>query len=201
MKLKFCIALLAAMILILPSAAWAEIADSDDTIVTIVRTPEQEHAERPPCFPDPSDNYIRLPDTENIAQGKPVQASAHNDVYVSRNLNDGKVETYWESKGFPAEMTVDLEGVHTVSSAAFCLNPSAIWEPRTQEITLLVSTDGENYTEISPAAVYEFDAEKGNRIRIDFEPAEAAFFRAVITSNSAYPAHSGGAQVAEICVY
>ena len=167
--------------------------------MTIVRAPEQTRAERPPCFPDPADDFIPLPDTENIAEGKPVQASEHNDVYVSSNLNDGSVQTYWESKGFPAVLTIDLEGVYTVSTAAFCLNPSAIWEPRKQEIAVLVSTDGENFTEAAAAAVYQFDAATGNRVRIDFAPTEAAYVRVVITSNSS--SNSKGAQIAEICIY
>ena len=202
MNLGYCMVFLAAALLaLLPAAACAETLEDGEFLVTIVRSPEQAQAERPPCFPDPADLYIQLPETENIALGKPIEASLHNDVYVSRNLNDGKVETYWESKGFPAEMTVDLEGTHTVSAVAFCLNPSAIWEPRTQEIAVLASLDGEHYTEVVPAAVYGFDAQFGNRIRIDFSPAEAAYVRVVITSNSAYPAHSGGAQVAEICIF
>ena len=200
MKMKSWMMILAAVLLAaLPAFACAE-AD-DETVVTIVKAPEQEKAERPPCFPDPSDNFIRLPETENIAEGKPVQASAHNDVYVSSNLNDGKTTTYWESKGFPAEMTVDLQGTYTVSAAAFLLNPASIWEPRTQEIAVLVSTDGENFTEVSPAAAYTFDAETGNRVRIDFEAVPASHVRVIITSNTAAPAHAKGAQVAEICIY
>ena len=200
MKMKSWMIILAAVLIaVLPAFACAE-AD-EDTVVTIVKAPEQEKAERPPCFPDPSDNFIQLPETENIAEGKPVQASAHNDVYVSSNLNDGKTTTYWESKGFPAEMTVDLQGTFTVSTAAFLLNPASIWEPRTQEIAVLVSTDGENFTEVSPAAAYTFDAETGNRVRIDFEAVQASHVRVIITSNTAAPAHAKGAQVAEICIY
>lgn len=200
MKMKSWMIILAALLLaVLPAFACAE-AD-DDTAVIIVKAPEQEKAERPPCFPDPSDNFIKLPETENIAEGKPVQASAHNDVYVSSNLNDGKTTTYWESKGFPAEITVDLQGTFTVSTAAFLLNPASIWEPRTQEITVLVSTDGENFTEVSPAAAYTFDAETGNRVRIDFGAVQASHVRVIITSNTAAPAHAKGAQVAEICIY
>ena len=182
MKMKSWMIILAALLLaVLPAFACAE-AD-DETVVTIV------------------DNFIRLPETENIAEGKPVQASAHNDVYVSSNLNDGKTTTYWESKGFPAEMTVDLQGTFTVSTAAFLLNPASIWEPRTQEIAVLVSTDGENFTEVSPAAAYTFDAETGNRVRIDFGAVQASHVRVIITSNTAAPAHAKGAQVAEICIY
>ena len=200
MKMKSWMIILAAVLIAaLPAFACAE-AD-EDTVVTIVKAPEQEKAERPPCFPDPSDNFIQLPETENIAEGKPIQASAHNDVYVSSNLNDGKTTTYWESKGFPAEMTVDLQGTFTVSTAVFLLNPASIWEPRTQEIAVLVSTDGENFTEVSPAAAYTFDAETGNRVRIDFEAVQASHVRVIITSNTAAPAHAKGAQVAEICIY
>ena len=200
MKMKSWMIILAAVLIAaLPAFACAE-AD-EDTVVTIVKAPEQEKAERPPCFPDPSDNFIQLPETENIAEGKPIQASAHNDVYVSSNLNDGKTTTYWESKGFPAEMTVDLQGTFTVSTAAFLLNPASIWEPRTQEIAVLVSTDGENFTEVSPAAAYTFDAETGNRVRIDFGAVQASHVRVIITSNTAAPAHAKGAQVAEICIY
>lgn len=202
MKLRFWLMILSAVLIaVIPVRTNAETAEDEDTIVTIVAAPEQTHAERPPCFPDPSDHFIQLPETENLAQGKLVQASAHNDVYISGNLNDGKVETYWESKGFPAEMTVDLEGKYKISTIAFCLNPSAIWEPRTQEIAVLLSRDGEQFTEIIPASAYTFDAETGNRIRIDFEPTEASYVRVIITSNTAAPAHAKGAQVAEICIY
>ena len=202
MKRRYSILILAAALIAAAAGiAGAETVQDGDTLVTIVRAPEQTQAERPPCFPDPEGNFIQLPEGENIAEGKPVQASAHNDVYVSRNLNDGNVKTYWESKGFPAELTIDLEGVHTVTAAAFCLDPSPIWEPRTQEITLLTSLDGENFTEAAAAQVYRFDAATGNRIRIDLTPAEAAYVRIIITSNSASPAHSSGAQIAEVCIY
>ena len=202
MKKRVCMLLLAvAMIAVFPGITGAETTEDDDTIVTIIRAPEQTQAERPPCFPDPADQFVPLPEGENIALGKPIQASAHNDVYVSRNVNDGVVETYWESKGFPAELTVDLEGIHTITAAALCLNPSAIWEPRTQEIALLVSMDGHDFTEAAPAQTYQFDAATGNRIRIDLEPVETAWVRIIISSNSAYPSHSGGAQIAEIGLY
>lgn len=180
-------------------AVFAESEEDADTIVTIIHAPEQTKPERPPCFPDPSANFIPLPETENYAQGKPVASGAHTDVYVSRNVNDGKTDTYWESKGYPAEMTIDLQDVYTISTVAVCLNPSSIWEPRTQEIAVQVSTDGETYTEIVKAAKYDFDAATGNRIRIDFEPVQASYVKVIFTMNTA--ARTGGAQAAEICVY
>lgn len=167
--------------------------------LTVVSAPEQVKAQRPTCFPDPEANYIPMPESTNLAEGKPVRSGAHTDVYVDTNVNDGKTDTYWESAGFPAEMTVDLAGSYSISTVAVRLNPSAIWEARTQEIALLVSTDGENFTELVPAAKYDFDPNTGNRIRIDFDPVEAAFVRLVFTMNSA--SRTGGAQAAEIEVY
>lgn len=201
MKTKIRMILVAVMLIALLPALVCAGAEDEDMVVTIVTAPEQTKAERPPCFPDPADHFIMLPETENIARGKPIEASLHNDVYVSSNLNDGNTNTYWESKGFPAELTIDLQGTYTVSTAGFCLNTSAIWEPRTQEIAVLVSTDGETFTEVLPAAPYTFDAETGNRVRIDFEAVQASYVRVIITSNTAAPAHAKGAQLAEICIY
>ena len=200
MKKKLFVLLLAAAVLLTVSfPVCAENADSIETIVTIVPAPDQTKAERPPCFPDPADQYIPLPDTENFALNKPVISGAHADVYVSRNVNDGKTDTYWESKGWPAEMIIDLQGVYTVRTAAVCLNPSSIWEPRIQEIAVLVSSDGENYMQAAAPEKYPFDPETGNRIRIDFDPVEASFVKLVFTMSTA--ARTMGAQAAEICIY
>ena len=76
-------------------------AEKPDPGLTVVEAPEQAKAQRPPCFPDPEANYIPMPDTENLAQGKRVLSGEHADVYVDSNVNDGKTDTYWESKGFP----------------------------------------------------------------------------------------------------
>ncbi len=195
-KLRILLSAALALLLAFPGAGLCE---EIETIVTVVPAPQQTKAERPPCFPDPADQYIPLPETENVALGKPVHAGQHTDVYVPRNVNDGKTDTYWESKGFPAEMTIDLEGTFSVSTVAVCLNPSAIWEPRIQEIAVWVSLDGESYTQVSAPDKYQFDAATGNRIRIDFEAVPAAFVRVVFTMNSS--SRTGGAQAAEICVY
>lgn len=170
-----------------------------DTAITVVPAPEQTKAQRPPCFPDPEANYIPMPETENLAAGKPVLSGEHTDVYVIGNVNDGKTDTYWESKGFPAEVTIDLGSMQRFSTAAVRLNPSAIWEARTQEIAVWISADGENFTELSPAAKYDFDPNTGNRIRIDFPAAEARWVKLVFTLNTS--SRTGGAQAAEIEIY
>ena len=197
--MKRFLCLMLALLLAAPYLACCEETEEIETIVTIVAAPDQTKAERPPCFPDPADDYIPLPETENLALGKPVASGAHTDVYVIKNVNDGKTDTYWESKGFPAEAVFDLQGTFSVSTVAVCLNPSSIWEPRIQEIAVLVSLDGENFTEAAPADKYQFDAATGNRIRIDFEPVQASFVQLNFTLNTS--SRTGGAQAAEIGIY
>ena len=197
MKRLMCLIL--ALLLLAPCLAFCEEEEEIETIVTILPAPEQTKAERPPCFPDPADDYIPLPESANLAQGKPALSGKHADVYVIKNVNDGKTDTYWESKGFPAEITFDLQGSFTVSTVAVCLNPSSIWEPRIQEIAVQVSRDGETFTEAAAAEKYQFDAATGNRIRIDFDAVEAAYVKVIFTLNSS--SRTGGAQAAEICVY
>ena len=196
---KLLAAMLALLLLSVPCMGLCESSDEIPTIVTIVPAPEQTKAERPACFPDPTANYIPLPETENYALNKKIQSGAHTDVYVNKNVNDGKTDTYWESKGFPAEMVIDLAGTYNVKTVAVCLNPSSIWEPRIQEIAVWVSADGENYTEVAAAEKYQFDPATGNRIRIDFDSVDAAFVKMIFTMNSS--SRTGGAQAAEICVY
>ena len=186
--------------LLLLCACGVGVCEGDpNTVVTIVKAPDQTQPERPPCFPDPTDQYVPLPDAENIAQGKPVQSGEHTDVYVVANVNDGKTDTYWESKGFPAELTVDLGDTYTVSTVAVCLNPSSIWEGRKQEFAVLISTDGEHFEEAVPQTSYDVDPATGNRVRVELNPAQAHYVRLVFTMNSA--SRTGGAQAAEICVY
>ena len=196
---KLLSAMMALLLLSVPCMGLCEAPEEIPTIVTIVSAPEQTKAERPPCFPDPTENYIPLPEGENFAQGKKVISGAHTDVYVNRNVNDGSTDTYWESKGFPAEMVIELGESRSIATVAVCLNPSSIWEPRIQEIAVWVSEDGEAYAEAAAAVKYQFDPATGNRIRIDFAPTAAAFVKVIFTLNSS--SRTGGAQAAEICVY
>jgi len=199
MKNRILAAIAALILLSMPCVGLCEAEEEIPTIVNIVRAPEQTKAERPSCFPDPTENYIPLPETENYAEGKKVISGAHTDVYVNKNVNDGKTDTYWESKGWPAEMVIDLAAAYEIKTVAVCLNPSSIWEPRLQEISVWVSMDGESYTQVVPATKYQFDPATGNRIRIDFDTVQAAFVKVIFTMNSA--SRTGGAQAAEICVY
>ena len=61
------LAAMLALLLCVPAFGLCEEAEEIPTIVNIVRAPEQTKAERPSCFPDPTENYIPLPETENFA--------------------------------------------------------------------------------------------------------------------------------------
>lgn len=167
--------------------------------VTVVKAPAQTEAGRPAGFPDPEENLVKLPEGTNLAEGRPVSAGEITDVYVVTNVNDGDTNSYWESKGWPAEVTITLDGTHTVSTVVVRLNPAVIWEARTQGFSILVSTDGNSFTEVVEDTKYNFDPDTGNMVRADFSPAQAAYVRLVFSSNSA--SRTGGAQAAEIMVF
>ena len=96
-------------------------------------------------------------------------------------------------------MTIDLGGNFEISTVAVRLNPSAVWEARTQEIAVSGSSDGEQFNELSAATRYNFDPNTGNRIRIDFDKKGVRFVKVIFTMNSS--SRTGGAQAAEIEVY
>ena len=169
------------------------------TILTIVSTPEQTQAEWPSTFPDPQQDWIKLPESANLAAGKAATSGAVTEVYLSRNVTDEKLTTYWESKGLPAELTIDLEQAHTISTVAVRLNPAPIWEPRAQSFEIQASVDGDSYDILVSNAKYDFNSDTGNIVRVDFTPTSARFVRLLFTEKSS--ARSNGAQAAEVEIF
>ncbi|OQB22356.1 MAG: F5/8 type C domain protein [Firmicutes bacterium ADurb.Bin182] len=167
--------------------------------LTIVKAPDQSEVTRPEGFPDPEANWVKLPDGANLAEGKEVTAGEVTEVYTATNAVDGDTLSYWESKGVPAEITIDLEGTYTVRTVAVRLNPAPIWEARTQNFAILISGDGENFTAVTDDTKYEFNPDTGNMVRIDISPVKASYVRLVFSSNSS--ARSKGAQAAEILIF
>ncbi len=167
--------------------------------LTIVKAPEQTEAGRPDAFPDPEENFVKLPKGTNLAEGKTVAAGDVTEVYAATNAVDGDVTSYWESKGVPAEIVIDLAERHSVQTVAIRLNPAAIWEARAQTIAVFVSDDGERFSPAAEAAKYDFSPDTGNRVRIDFDPISARFVKLVFSANSS--GRSGGAQAAEIMIF
>ena len=167
--------------------------------LTIVRTPDQTEPALPPGFPDPEENWIKLPEGTNLAEGKQVSSGEHTEVFVPASVVDGDLTSYWESMGLPADITIDLADTYTIQTIAVRLNPAPIWEPRTQTFEILVSTDGNTFTVAAPSARYEFDPDSGNIARIDFDPVSARHVRLTFTEKSS--GRSNGGQAAEIQIF
>jgi hypothetical protein len=135
--------------------------------------------------------------TGNLAAGKPTSATSNNGQYVSGNAVDGNVGTYWESanNAFPQSITVDLGASRTVGRAVVKLPPT--WGTRTENITVLTSTDGSTFSQAAANAGYPLNPATGNSATIDFTARSARYVRLTITGNNGWPA----AQISEFEVY
>ena len=179
------------------------VSGSNDTIpadnVTIVQAPDQTEAETPLEFAKKEFELV-LPEGINVALNKKIDSSGYTQVYNAPKAVDGKVDgaSYWEGKPpYPNTLTVDLENPTKIHAIRIALNPLPIWAKRTQTITINISSDGENFTELVPETEYAFDPDYGNQTQITFNETEARYVQLVVTANSG----AGSAQVAEFEVY
>ncbi len=134
----------------------------------------------------------------SLAFGLTPTGTEHEDVYEIKYAVDGNPDTYYESQSgtFPAEIIIDLLQSNDIKYISLYL-PSK-WENRTQEIEILTSTDGTNYTVASAKQAYVFATSASNVVEITFtNPIPARFVKVVIYSNS-----SGyGGQISEITIF
>jgi F5/8 type C domain/CARDB len=131
--------------------------------------------------------------TTNLALGRPVSGSAYTYIYAPANVNDNDLTTYFESSGFPGNVTVSLLGNATLNSVVVKLNPDSSWGTRTQNIAVLGQlASGGNFVTLAAAANYTFNPATGNSVTI---PVSGAYqnIQLVIASNTGAP----GGQVAE----
>jgi len=181
-----------ALALILPAGAAGR--------VTVVAAPPQATPMRHPDFP-----LITPPPADvsgvNLALNKPVTASSFTDVYDPGRAVDGDAAgpSYWEAAkdSYPNWLTVDLGSVQTVSSARLRLAPVAVWGSRAQTLSLAVSADDTNYTEVVPTGDFTFDYKTGNTVTMSFAPTRARYVKLTCTGNTG----ANGCQVAEFEVY
>lgn len=168
-------------------------------VVKHVTTPDQAKSEVPAGFEKEEPKVPELPTGENLALNKKVETGLHTDVYIPKNVNDGKVLTYWEGADFPNTMKIDLAGTYNIKTAVVMLNPAAIWGPRTQTFEIQVSTDGNEFTTVVPSTQYQFDPQTGNLVIVDIPATDASYVQFIFTQNSG--TFEKGAQAAEICIY
>lgn len=134
----------------------------------------------------------------SLTYNKSISATNHSDVYVAGNLVDGDPLTYYEAAEAPAEIIVDMAEIYQVTYVSLALPPLAQWGSRSQEIEVLVSTNGTNYETLVEKELYVFDSLQGNIVVFQFDTGiQARYLKVIIHSNS-----SGyGAQLSEINVF
>lgn len=129
-------------------------------------------------------------------------STPYYDVYGPNNLVDGNESTYWETSAADcngAFFTVDLGATHDIQIIVMHLPPLLTWEAREQQIEILVSTDGVNFTTAVEKTNYLFDPIAGNVNSIELQtPVTARYVKLVWSANSS---NRYGAQLSELFVY
>lgn len=158
--------------------------------------------------------YVELGEIQfyspSLTYNKPVvDGTAHADVYPTSKITDGETggTSYYESDGLPAFFVIDMGALYAIQYIVMCLPPSLLWDPRTQNITLLTSDSNATYsaltttfTTLVAAQDYLFDPTSGNMVAIALpSPVNARFVKLVFASNSAVGGY--GAQISELSVY
>ncbi len=135
---------------------------------------------------------------QNLAAGKPIEASSSAFSFVAANANDNDTATYWESAaGYPDSLTVKLGADADLDAVVVKLNPDAVWGARTQNFEVLGRGQGATaFTSLKPRADYRFDPAAGqNTVTVPIT-GRVADVRLQFFANSGAP----GAQVAEFQV-
>ncbi|MFG3705824.1 discoidin domain-containing protein [Micromonospora sp. NPDC047670] len=141
--------------------------------------------------------YGAATSSTNLALGRTMTASAHADVHVAGNANDGNQGSYWEgaNNAFPQWIQVDLAA--TVSVNRLVLKLPTGWDARTQTITVQGSTDGSTFGTVVASAGYAFTPGAHNTVTITFTAASTWYLRLLFTANTGWPA----GQLSELEVY
>ncbi|WP_406065656.1 discoidin domain-containing protein [Streptomyces sp. NBC_01077] len=137
------------------------------------------------------------PTGTNLARNKPIEATSTTQTYVAANANDDSATTYWESAGFPADLTVKLGANADVTAVVVKLDPAQAWGPRTQAIQVLGREQAASgFTSIKARADYAFSPSSGQNTLTIPVTGRYADLRLTFFSNTGAP----GAQVAEFQV-
>ncbi|MGW0915247.1 CARDB domain-containing protein [Streptomyces sp. NPDC002784] len=133
----------------------------------------------------------------NLARNKPIEATSTTQNYVATNANDDQVGTYWESAGFPANLTVKLGAAADIEAVAVKLNPDQVWAARKQSLEVLGRAQGATaFTTLKARAEYSFSPSSGQNSVVIPVTGRVADVRLAVHSNTGAP----GGQVAELQV-
>ncbi|MGV9624909.1 discoidin domain-containing protein [Streptomyces tendae] len=133
----------------------------------------------------------------NLAAGRRLTASSSTGAYTPGNGNDGNKATYWESanNALPQWLQADLGSSRRVNRVALRLPDG--WPSRSQTLKIQASENGSDFTDLTAAKAYTFDAAGGQSATITFDAATARYVRVLVTANTGQPA----AQVSELEIY
>ncbi|MEU9596533.1 discoidin domain-containing protein [Streptomyces sp. NPDC048109] len=133
----------------------------------------------------------------NLAAGRRLTASSSTGAYTPGNGNDGNKATYWESanNALPQWLQADLGSSRRVDRVVLRLPDG--WPDRSQTLKIQASENGSDFTDLTAARAYAFDAAGGQSATITFDAATARYVRVLVTANTGQPA----AQVSELEVY
>ncbi|MFD9504275.1 CARDB domain-containing protein [Streptomyces sp. NPDC060035] len=136
-------------------------------------------------------------DGSNLALNKPIEASSFVQTYVGANANDDKLDTYWESNGYPSSLTVKLGADADIEAVVVKLSPDQAWATRTQSVQVLGrAQSATGFTSLKDRADYAFNP-SGNQNTVTIPVSgRHADVQLRFFSNTGAP----GAQVAEIQV-
>nr|WP_107080141.1 discoidin domain-containing protein [Streptomyces sp. NBRC 109706] len=135
---------------------------------------------------------------ENLARGATFTASSSADGGDAELAGDGERNSYWQSESgeLPQWLRADLGA--SVPLNRVVLGLPGDFEPRTQTLTLQVSQDGTEFTDLTPAEDALFDADAAdNTVTLAFDNTTARYVRVLVTGNTGQDA----AQLGELEIY
>jgi F5/8 type C domain/Pectate lyase superfamily protein/Abnormal spindle-like microcephaly-assoc'd, ASPM-SPD-2-Hydin len=139
--------------------------------------------------------------TTNLALNKPATASSSTSPYVAANVTDGNTSSYWESTdgaAYPQTIAVDLGSAQSIGSVTLDLPPASAWSTRTETLSVLGSTNGTTYSQITGPAGYTFNPSTGNTVTISLPSGTSArYVELSFTGNTGWSA----AQLSEFEVF
>jgi hypothetical protein len=133
----------------------------------------------------------------NLAAGRSLTASSSTGSYTPPNGNDGNKATYWESanNALPQWLRADLGSSRRVDRVVLRLPDG--WPSRSQTLKIQASDNGSDFTDLTAAKAYTFDAAGGQSATITFDATTTRHVRVLVSANTGHPA----AQVSELEVY
>ncbi|MEU2431805.1 discoidin domain-containing protein [Streptomyces sp. NPDC007861] len=134
---------------------------------------------------------------ENLARGSTLTASSHTQTYAAAHANDGSKASYWESENnaLPQWIRADLGASVSIDRAVLRLPDG--WGARTQTLKLQTSTNGTDYTDLTAATGYAFNAANSQSVTISFGAVTTRYLRVLFTANTEQPA----GQLSELEIY